>query len=238
MLGELYFELIDSLEKSVSKGRGDEFLRVIAIRYGLSHVAYLGVNIPRLTDRVAYGITTYNPDWVSRYVSENYIRLDPVVKHGMMGLLPLDWATVRGKNRKIDQFFGEAVEFGVGLQGLSFPIRGAHGETALFSVNTNDTRLEWEKRKPSLIRDMQVFAYHFHTSVLESEGVRFDNVSLTAREMDCLKWASEGKTSWETGEILGIRSTTVEFYIEQARVKLNAMNKVQAVAKAIRVNAI
>src|SRR5450755_2207952 len=156
VLGEIYYELIESLGQSVSKGKGDEFLRVIAGRYGLSHAAYLGVNIPTLTDRVAFGIMTYNPDWVSRYISENYIKLDPVVKHGMMGLLPLDWSTLRGQNRKIDQFFGEAGEFGVGEQGLSFPIRGAHGETALFSINSHDSRPEWEKRKPALLRDMQI----------------------------------------------------------------------------------
>jgi DNA-binding CsgD family transcriptional regulator len=238
MLGEIFYEFIDSMGAVATKKDGCELLRTIADRYGLTNAAYLAINIPTLTEQQAYGVTTYNPDWVSRYVSENYIRLDPVVKHGMMGLLPLDWGSLRGKHRRIDRFFDEAGEYGVGKQGLSFPIRGAHGETALFSVNSNESSLEWGKRKRALLRDMQIFAYHFHCQILESEGVRFAGVTLTAREMDCLKWASEGKTSWETGEILGIRSTTVEFYIEQARVKLNAMNKVQAVAKAIRVRAI
>lgn len=233
-----YYDLIDSLKSCDVREQGHEFLRVVADHYGLAHVAYLGVNIPTLTDKIAFGVTTYDHRWVSRYIAEDYIRIDPVVRQGMSQLLPLDWSTLHGKNRKTDQFFIEAGEFGVGLQGLSFPIRGAHGETALFSVNTNDQQPVWEKRKARIMRDMQIIAYQFHTLVLESEGVRFEDVALTAREKECLKWAADGKTSWETGEILGIRSTTVEFYIEQARVKLNATNKVQAVAKALRVNAI
>jgi DNA-binding CsgD family transcriptional regulator len=198
----------------------------------------LGINIPTLTDRKAFGVTTYNPDWVARYVSENYISIDPVVKLGMLQLLPLDWADIQSNNRKVNAFFDEAVDWGVGKQGLSFPIRGAHGETAIFSINSHVSDIEWQKRKRELLRDMQIVAYHFHTMVLEAEGVRFPDVALTPREKDCLRWAAEGKTSWETGEILSIRSTTVEFYVEQARIKLSAMNKVQAVAKAIRLQAI
>lgn len=38
--------------------------------------------------------------------------------------------------------------------------------------------------------------------------------------------------------ILGIQESTVAFFIEQVRVKLGAVNKTQAVAKAIRMKLI
>ena len=61
---------------------------------------------------------------------------------------------------------------------------------------------------------------------------------LTLREKQCVKWASAGKTAWETGVILGIKESTVSFFIDQVRVKLNAVNKTEAVAKAIKLNLI
>ena len=238
MLKDLFFELVDRIDSKYESKLGSPFLQELANSYGLSNVAYLGINIPGVTESKVYGVTTYSPEWVARYISENYVEIDPVVKFGMAGLLPFDWQSVRGRNKRVDRFFGEAAEFGVGLQGLSFPIRGAHGETALFSINSHSSDREWSDLKRTSMRDFQVLAYHFHMTVLENEGVMFEQVALTAREKECLKWAAAGKTAWETGKILGVRDGTVEFYIDQARVKLAAMNKVQAVAKAIRIGAI
>ena len=114
-----------------------------------------------------------------------------------------------------------------------FPIRGAHGETALFSINSDATGAEWESLKRRCARDFQIFGYHLHTQVLASEGVKFDDASLSPREIECLKWAAAGKTTWETGAVMNISEATVKFFIENARSQLSAVNKTQAVAKAI-----
>jgi len=45
-----------------------------------------------------------------------------------------------------------------------------------------------------------------------------------------LLWAAQGKSSWETGQILGLTEATVKSYIANACKKLNAQNKVHAVA--------
>lgn len=57
---------------------------------------------------------------------------------------------------------------------------------------------------------------------------------LTAREIECLRWASRGKSEWEIGTILGISEHTSEKHLISARSKLSAANRVQAVAEAIR----
>jgi len=57
---------------------------------------------------------------------------------------------------------------------------------------------------------------------------------LSRRELQCLTWASEGKTAAETAIILGISDRTTRFYIESARNKLDAVNITQAVTKALR----
>jgi LuxR family transcriptional regulator len=57
--------------------------------------------------------------------------------------------------------------------------------------------------------------------------------SLTEREVSVLKWTAAGKTSAEIGIILGISTRTVNFHITTALTKLDAVNKTQAVVKAV-----
>jgi LuxR family quorum sensing-dependent transcriptional regulator len=58
--------------------------------------------------------------------------------------------------------------------------------------------------------------------------------NLTPREREVLTWIASGKTAWEIGEILHISKRTVEEYLAKAAHKLNATNRPQAVARAIR----
>jgi LuxR family quorum sensing-dependent transcriptional regulator len=57
---------------------------------------------------------------------------------------------------------------------------------------------------------------------------------LTAREREALTWAAQGKSAWEIGEILNITKRTVDEHIQNATRKLGAVNRVQAVAVALR----
>jgi DNA-binding response OmpR family regulator len=57
-------------------------------------------------------------------------------------------------------------------------------------------------------------------------------VDLTEREAETLTWAARGKTSAEIGQILGLTKRTVDFHIDNARVKLNATTRMHAAVKA------
>jgi LuxR family quorum sensing-dependent transcriptional regulator len=57
---------------------------------------------------------------------------------------------------------------------------------------------------------------------------------LTERERECLVWTSSGKTSVEIARILGLSEHTVNHYLNNAARKLDAVNRTQAVALAIR----
>lgn len=56
---------------------------------------------------------------------------------------------------------------------------------------------------------------------------------LTARELACLHWTSIGKTSWETGVILGITERTVNFHIQNACRKLGVHGRQAAITIAL-----
>lgn len=58
--------------------------------------------------------------------------------------------------------------------------------------------------------------------------------SLTGRQLECLRWAAEGKTTAEIALILSLSEDTVGHHFRIAQERLGAANRVQAVAIAIR----
>ena len=58
-------------------------------------------------------------------------------------------------------------------------------------------------------------------------------VDLNDREVETLTWAARGKTSAEIAQILGLSKRTVDFHIDNARVKLSAATRVEAAIKAV-----
>jgi DNA-binding CsgD family transcriptional regulator len=63
-----------------------------------------------------------------------------------------------------------------------------------------------------------------------------DMTKLTAREQECLYWASQGKTSWEMGRILGITERTANFHITNLCDKLGVRSRQAAIAQALHRN--
>jgi LuxR family quorum sensing-dependent transcriptional regulator len=57
---------------------------------------------------------------------------------------------------------------------------------------------------------------------------------LTPREREVLAWVAQGKSAREIGEILNITKRTVDEHVQTAVRKLEALNRTNAVAIAIR----
>ena len=58
------------------------------------------------------------------------------------------------------------------------------------------------------------------------------HVDLNDREIETLTWVARGKTSAEIAIILGLAKRTVDFHLENARVKLGVQTRTEAVIKA------
>lgn len=56
---------------------------------------------------------------------------------------------------------------------------------------------------------------------------------LSPRERDCLAFVAEGKSDWDISAILGIAHATARAHVENARFKLDAQTRAQAVARAM-----
>jgi DNA-binding NarL/FixJ family response regulator len=63
-------------------------------------------------------------------------------------------------------------------------------------------------------------------------GLWPDRVGLSERETEVLTWAARGKTSAEIARIVDITKRTVDFHIDSARTKLNAVTRLHAAVKA------
>lgn len=67
---------------------------------------------------------------------------------------------------------------------------------------------------------------------------RSDHITLSPRQLDCLRLAAEGKSSPEIAILLGISRRTVDQRIAEACERLEVRNRIEAVAKAVRLGLI
>jgi DNA-binding CsgD family transcriptional regulator len=229
-----FFDLIDRLAAAnrieSASNIIDDFMR----SWGLHNVAYAALNMPTPGAARPLLSVTYSAEWQKHYAQSGYVDLDPIVRSGLGGILPIDWAEIDRGDPIIRKFFGEAQELDVGANGLSIPIRGRLGEFALFTITSNESPADWRSMKRELLRDLMVVAFNFHAAALRSCGVMEEaTVHIPLREASCLRWKALGKTDEEIGRILGISSHTVRFHLESARARLNTANTTHTVAKAL-----
>jgi DNA-binding CsgD family transcriptional regulator len=200
--------------------------------YGLRHLAYLGLNLPKLTQKEPYVLVTYGEPWIEHYKSRGYVDFDPVVHRSLRTILPTDWAPLQTNDKRVRELFNEARLFGIGRQGVSIPVRGPRSELALFSATSDDTQDRWQMMLRERMAEFQVLAHHLHSRIAgdADEGAL---PHLSRREIEVLYWAGNGKSVQDTATILGISHHTVRTYVEMARAHLNAVNTTHAVSKAL-----
>ncbi|GLR50240.1 LuxR C-terminal-related transcriptional regulator [Shinella yambaruensis] len=114
--------------------------------------------------------------------------------------------------------------------GIAFPIRlGAHGNgyvvfTGSFIAPSSD-----------LIVDMHMKGCQVLIDMLAGEERKLaPSEALSEREIACLQMAGDGCISEVIAEQMGLSVHTVNAYLGTATTKLDAVNRIQAIAKAIR----
>jgi LuxR family transcriptional regulator, regulator of acetate metabolism len=86
------------------------------------------------------------------------------------------------------------------------------------------------------LRDIAVLAGYL-TSLKADVAVRQEReFELTERELECLFWIAEGKTSEEIAVILGISRNTINNYITSVMRKTATRTRSEAIAHAVRHN--
>ncbi|MFJ3487345.1 LuxR C-terminal-related transcriptional regulator [Pseudomonas sp. NPDC090202] len=65
------------------------------------------------------------------------------------------------------------------------------------------------------------------------KGRQLHTRALTAKELEILRWAREGKTAWEIGLIKEVSEATVKHHFKSIYAKLGVSNRAQAVGEAL-----
>ena len=199
--------------------------------FRVDHIVYHWVNAAG--DQ--YGCGTYPPDWVQRYVERDYLRIDPVIQGCYRRFHPVDWKRLDWSGKAARAFLREALDYGLGNQGYSIPLRGPNGQFALFTVNHTCSDAEWELFTENNRRVLILIAHGFNQKALdfEPERVPAPSLHLSPRELDALTLLALGYGRAQVAETLSISEHTLRVYIESARHKLGAINTLHAVARAI-----
>ncbi|MGW1424614.1 LuxR family transcriptional regulator [Bradyrhizobium manausense] len=223
-----FIDLLSSAEdiRDFSKAMADT-----ASAMDLSCFAYLALQrrkkgTPRL-------ISTYPSPWTAHYLRNNYQIIDPVIGEALQTPEPFRWGIdVRSRFMSTSQqhLLDEAAQFGIRF-GFTVPIHDGHGPVAALTFAVNERRPQFEERIESYGRVLQLMAMYFHAHVRRklAKELDVDGIRLSPRELECLEWASRGKSAWEIGCILGISRNTVAYYLENAKEKLGVRTVVQAV---------
>lgn len=199
--------------------------------YRIDHVVYHWVD----SAGDQYGCGTYSDAWRDRYLEQNYLRVDPVIVGCFQRFHPVDWKRLDWSSKQARAFQAEAIEYGVGNQGFSVPIRGPNGQFALFTVShscDDDTWAEWTEAHR---RELILVAHCFNEKALELEPNRTPEQAraLSPREIDAMTLLAMGYSRAQVANSLSISEHTLRVYIESARFKLGAHNTTHAVARAM-----
>ncbi len=178
---------------------------------------------------------TYSEEWTTRYLTQDYARIDPVVQACLRRFNPVDWKRLDWSGRGTRVFMDEAIDAGVGNQGYSIPIRGPSGQFALFTVSSRDDDATWGRFIEARTRELILISHYINQKALELERGTDPSrvVSLSPRETDALTLLALGRSRAQAAESLSISEHTLRVYIEGARLKLSAMNTTHAVARAL-----
>ncbi|MDB4073647.1 autoinducer binding domain-containing protein [Ascidiaceihabitans sp.] len=182
-----------------------------------------------------YGCGTYPPEWVQRYLDQNYLRVDPVIAGCYQRFHPVDWKRLDWSSKAARAFQKEAISYCVGNQGFSVPIRGPNGQFALFTVSHSGNDAEWATFTKTHTKNMLLISHVFNRKALDLEPDRTPEhaQALSPREVDAVTLLAMGYNRAQVAQSLAISEHTVRVYVESARFKLGAMNTTHAVARAI-----
>ena len=164
------------------------------------------------------------PEWFELYTRENFSVMDPVPKYGASTLQPFEWSEAH-----YDKESNPAAHLVMtrAMEGYCIPLHYDEGG-AVISMATEQLNID-----PVAKSALQLIGVYAHNRIRSLGRPTSERALLTAREREVLRWAADGKTSWEVSVILRISERTVKFHLIQASRKLNAVNRTSAVAKAL-----
>jgi LuxR family transcriptional regulator len=181
-------------------------------------------------------------DFTGLWCDQGYYRIDPVQQTCIESNLPFLWSFTGSNDHLLERPLTREHQPVIAYLkdtrlscGATVPIHSRDGSLATVTAIRIDAEDGFERFAR---RELATFAYlaHFmHEAALRSfdeETRRCHAVSLSPREIECLRWAARGKTAEDIAEILDRAPATICLHLNNAQHKLGAQNRAQAIARA------
>ncbi|MHC6154780.1 helix-turn-helix transcriptional regulator [Bradyrhizobium elkanii] len=230
----IFQAFVDRLVESKDLEDFREGMAETAAALNLCCFAYLA--LPRAPNTAPVLLSNYPSTWTSYYLQNRYERLDPVIVQALKRPEPFQWGLDLVPTpipTAGSELFEEAARFGIRC-GFTIPVHDSNGAIAAVTFAADERRSSFERSIQQHANVLQLIAMYFHAHVRRTAA----NLkgALSRREIECLKWAAEGKSAWETGRIIGISHHTVAFHLDNAKAKLGVRSTIQAVARIAKAN--
>lgn len=207
----------------------------------LRHTAPLGFTVhaigavphPDLPYPEDFIVANWPEAWNEAYFARRFGERDPVLRVAMMQAGPFSTEDLRrGLIGPLSPAETEVLDFAATLglpHGFITPVHGANGYRGLACLIGPGP--DPAPRERAL---MQYLMVHAHDRLrLLSAHKATDAISLTTREVHVLSLSRKGLTDSQIAQEAGITARTVRFHFENARHKLGARNRAEALSLAI-----
>jgi DNA-binding CsgD family transcriptional regulator len=166
--------------------------------------------------------------WESAYDAAPFRQENFLTREMRRRIQPFVWSGVLNAPNDF-QVFGLINSFDIS-DGIAAPVHGPGGYLGVTSLAFE--RLE--ELAPTEVSAISLAAVLLHQRMMAISPVGLPaGPVLSPRERDCLGSVADGKPDWEIAEVLGLAETTVLTHVQNARRKLGARTRSQAVALAI-----
>jgi LuxR family transcriptional activator of conjugal transfer of Ti plasmids len=229
-LGKQLQGLIDAVTVAQDEHSIRKAIRTFTSVSGFDRYAYVHMHGD---DGIAF--SDYPAEWQNIYAQSRYSVIDPVVTTARRIMQMFTWTADERPNRRnsreVRRFYSGAIDFGI-RSGVSIPIRTSYGRTAMMTLASDRQRIESPPWNP--MHAASAIAYlHIHLNLASVSSLKMREVALSTQEATSLSWSSHGKSMGVIADLLGIKSRTVQFHLDNARDKLGASTLQQAVRIAL-----
>lgn len=228
--------LSKELSAAESRPRWLQVLHGVAKEFGYTHVGLM--RFPKTDDELLSAVlveTTLPIRFIREFDQMRLLRYCPVLPKVESSLMPQCWSLedISAANAPTKSLALLLSQYDI-QNGLIIPTNSLNGDRYL-------VRFEGACDSPSQVALNEIGMIALHAFDVYERMRRTEMVApraLTKRELEVIRWTSQGKTSVEIGRILSLSDHTINAYLNNAIRKLDCVNRTQLVAKAIRLKLI
>ncbi len=201
--------------------------------YGFDRLIYV--------DRPPAGMrmhTTFPQSWLEHYRLSGYEKIDPFFAYCCRSLRPMgtgadylaDYPYLNMAERRLILEAGEAgMRAGMACTTRKAGPKGVGGWNIGSSLPRREVEIVFREHGDML----RLAAWYGHERLQAFPFAAADRGGLSPREAECLQWVARGLRTKQIAEKMRLRPVTVELYLRNARTKLDAATREQAVASAV-----